>query len=118
MAAVFCENEEQARLASKQRAQVASRLKGAIQTPVITGAPFHRAEDYHQKYYLRHDPILLQELASYSPLQLADSTVAARLNGWIGSRGTRMDTSGLSRLGLSATATAHLESLVHRRQRG
>lgn len=118
MAAVFCETDEQARLASEQRAQVASKLTGEIQTPVITGARFYRAEDYHQKYYLRHDAILMQELARYSPVQLADSTVAARLNGFVGSRGARIEATDLACLGLSITATTHLESLVRRRARG
>lgn len=59
---------------------LASRPAGA-ETPVIADARFYRAEDYHQKYYLQHHP-LMAEFADYTPSQFADSTVAARLNAY------------------------------------
>ena len=96
---------------------LASRPANAA-TPVIANARFYLAEDYHQKYYLQHDKLLMQELASYSPRQLVDSTVAARLNGYVAGRGSpsrlRED---LPALGLSAPAASHLERLVDSRAR-
>jgi hypothetical protein len=57
---------------------IATRDKLRARTPVIENAPFYLAEDYHQKYYLRHDRTLMRELEGYSPAQLVDSTVTAR----------------------------------------
>ena len=51
------------------------------ETPVIANARFWLAEDYHQKYYLRHH-VLMAEFRDYSPAQFVDSTVAARLNAY------------------------------------
>ncbi|NVB84348.1 MAG: peptide methionine sulfoxide reductase, partial [Kofleriaceae bacterium] len=72
MEAVFCADAAQERIA---------RARG-ISAPIITGAKFYLAEDYHQKYYLRHDSILMNELADYTPQELVESTAAARLNGY------------------------------------
>ncbi len=78
MAAVFATPEQAA-------AALASRPPGA-RTPVITGTPFYRAEDYHQKYYLRHTPDLWREVAELSAQELVDSPRAAKLNGEAWSR--------------------------------
>jgi peptide-methionine (S)-S-oxide reductase len=103
MEVVFCADE----------AQEAAAKRAGIAVPIVRGGPFYLAEDYHQKYYLRHDRLLSDELAAYSPRELVDSTVAARLNGYVAGRGTpeqlRED---LPRFGLSAAATAHLERIV------
>ena len=108
MEAVFCANASQETIA---------RGRG-ITAPIITGAPFYLAEDYHQKYYLRHDSTLMRELAGYTPAQFVESTVAARLNGYVAGSGTpnqlREDLPGL---GLSAAAVAHLETVVGQRSR-
>lgn len=47
---------------------------------------FHRAEDYHQKYYLTHDKTLMSELRRLLPSQRAfeDSTLVMRLNALAG----------------------------------
>jgi peptide-methionine (S)-S-oxide reductase len=103
MEAVFCADA----------AQEAQARTSGITAPIITGARFYLAEDYHQKYYLRRDKLLMQELADYTPQQLIDSTVAARLNGYVAGRGTPAQLrDDLARLGLSAAASAHLEKLV------
>ena len=73
MEAVFCMDAEQ---------EVTARRLG-IGAPIVTGARFYLAEDYHQKYYLRHIPTLISELADYTPRELVESTVAARLNGYV-----------------------------------
>lgn len=108
MQAVFCADAAQERIA---------RDRG-ISAPIITGAKFYLAEDYHQKYYLRHDTVLMNELAGYSSQQLVDSTVAARLNGYVAGKGTLAQLrEDLPRLGLSPTGNAHLEDLVGQRAR-
>jgi peptide-methionine (S)-S-oxide reductase len=108
MEAVFCTDAAQEEIA---------RAAG-VTAPIITGARFYLAEDYHQKYYLRHDKLLMQELAGYTPRQLVDSTVAARLNCYVAGRGSAAQLAqDLPQLGLSAVANAHLEKLVAGRTR-
>jgi len=108
MEAVFPANGEQERIA---------RARG-ITAPIVTGARFYLAEDYHQKYYLRHDSTLMKELAGYTTQQLVESTVAARLNGYVAGSGTPAQLrEELPRLGLSPAGAAHLEKLVGHRSR-
>ncbi len=104
MEAVFAESPEQARIA---RAVVGDRA------PVIEGARFYVAEDYHQKYKLRHDAVLMCELAAYTPRELVDSTIAARLNGYAAGHGSRATVDAdLARFGLSPEAAARVARLV------
>lgn len=108
MEAVFCMDAEQ---------EATARRLG-ISAPIVTGARFHLAEDYHQKYYLRHDPMLITELDDYTSRDLVESTVAARLNGYVAGQGTLGQLHDeLPQLGLSAAAAAHLERLVAPRRR-
>lgn len=114
MEAVFCMDTEQE--------ATAQRL--GISAPIVSGARFYLAEDYHQKYYLRHDRTLIAELADYTPRELVESTVAARINGYIGYVGYASGRSTLAQLhdelpqlGLSAAAATHLERLVASRTR-
>lgn len=108
MEAVFCMDAEQ---------EAAARRLG-ISAPIVPGARFHLAEDYHQKYYLRHDRTLIAELADYTPRQLVESTVAARLNGYVAGQGTLAQLHDeLPQLGLSPAAATHLERRVASRAR-
>ena len=108
MEAVFCMDAGQ---------EAAAQRLGSS-APIITGARFYLAEDYHQKYYLRHERTLLAELADYTPSELIESTVAARLNGYVAGRGSLAQLQDeLPRLGLSAAAATHLERLVASRAR-
>jgi len=103
MEAVFCMDAE----------QEAAAHRVGIRAPIVPGARFHLAEDYHQKYYLRHDRTLFAELADYTPRQLVESTVAARLNGYVSGQGTLAQLHDeLPQLGLSAAAATHLERRV------
>jgi peptide-methionine (S)-S-oxide reductase len=107
MEAVLPANAEQERIA-----------RARVSAPIVTGARFYLAEDYHQKYYLRHDRTLMQELASYTPAQFVESTVAARLNGYVAGKGTSAQLrEDLPRLGLSVRAAEHLAALVGQRSR-
>jgi peptide-methionine (S)-S-oxide reductase len=108
MEAVFCTDAEQ---------EATARRLG-ISAPIVTGARFHLAEDYHQKYYLRLDRALIAELADYTPRELVESTVAARLNGYVAGQGTLAQLHDeLPMLGLSAPAATHLERRVASRAR-
>lgn len=99
MEVVFAANAEQADIAATR----------GVTAPIITGASFYRAEDYHQKYYLRHDAVLMRELAAYSPSAFVDSTVAARLNGYVARRGSLGQLRNeIEQFGLSPQATDYL----------
>lgn len=116
MAAVFPSPQQHGRaLASRDR--TATKLGTDVATPVVADARFYLAEDYHQKYYLRHDKVLLAELAAYAPAAFVDSTAAARLNGFAAGQGTRkLLDAELDALQLSPAALAHVrEKLGSRR---
>lgn len=121
MAAIFA-SPLQLERARASRDQIASKLGADIATPVIADARFYIAEDYHQKYYLRHDQILMAELAHYAPRAFVDSTAAARLNGFAAGQGTRAQLEAeRDLLELSSRAFAHVCDKLggHRRfQRG
>ena len=85
--------------------------------PVIANARFYRAEDYHQKYYLRHDRTLMAELASYSPQAFVDSTVAARLNAYCAGHGSiALLEAELDAMCLSRGAVEHLRARLGKRR--
>ena len=80
-------------------------------TFVEPNARFYLAEDYHQKYYLQHDRILMSELEGYSPQAFVDSTVAARLNAYAAGHGSIAQLEAeLDDMSLSPRAIAHLRS--------
>ena len=112
-AAVFFHDDAQKRLALETRDQTAARLKGEVFTRILPAGEFYLAEDYHQKYFLRRDPVLLQELTRIypNPRDLAASTAAARLNGYVAGYGNRAGLEAeLKRLGLSHKRSMGLRS--------
>lgn len=91
-AAVFTADDTQHQRALSSRDRVAARL-----------TRFYRAEDYHQKYLLRRRDDLLAEFSGYDPRAFTDSTVAARLNGYLGGHGGHAQLEAeLSTFGLTA----------------
>lgn len=110
-AVVFYHNDNQKRLAEEYRDRLAAKLNGRVHTEVIAFSRFYPAEAYHQKYYLRQNRRLLQELQRYYPqdAELMNSTAAARVNGYLGRFGTIEDLkAGIDRLGLSEDAKQEL----------
>jgi methionine-S-sulfoxide reductase len=106
-AAVFYHNAEQQRLALETKARVAAKIKGEVFTRILPATEFYLAEDYHQKYFLRQRPELLEALRAIYPAagELVASTAAARLNGYAAGYGSRegllpeIDNLGLSETG-------------------
>jgi peptide-methionine (S)-S-oxide reductase len=117
MAAVYAGDEAQHELAEQSRRELEARGL-EVRTPIVARGRFYLAEDYHQKYSLRHHDALLREFASYTPRQLVDSTVAARLNGYLAGNGSaaQLDRE-LPSFGLSAQANAELMQRVSSRRR-
>jgi peptide-methionine (S)-S-oxide reductase len=90
-AAVFYANAEQERLARASALAVEQRSGQPMYSEILPLKTFYRAEDYHQKYYLRHTPQLMAEAARYfssDERSFTDSTLAARLNGYSGRFGS------------------------------
>ena len=72
------------------------------------------AEDYHQKYRLRHDAVLGKALATIYPDAAAfrDSTASARVNGWLDGHGTATEyRAARDSLGLPERALERLDAL-------
>lgn len=89
MVAVFYHNEEQKKVAEKSRRKAAKRegiSMAEVKTPVLPLGVFTYAEGYHQKYYLRKHTDVREFLEKTypTPKALADSTVATRLNAFLG----------------------------------
>ncbi len=119
MSAVFYGNEEQKRLALETRQREAKRRGSRITTEVLPLTTFTQAEDYHQKYLLRHRRDLMREFkAMYSDdADFVASFAAARVNGYVGGHGSSaMLEKEIDRLGLSEEGNKTLRELV-RRQR-
>jgi len=117
-AVVFTHSDEQRRLASESRERLQARLGRPIHTEIVPESRFYRAEDYHQKYYLRMNRGMLAQLQPYYPdaTGLMNSTAAARVNGFLGGHGTRrMLERDIDGLGLSREAQDELRELVQGR---
>lgn len=113
--AIFYHNETQKSAAMKSMAQEEARLGRKIQTDVIPYTNFYLAEDYHQKYYLRSQPELFNEISMIYPdsNDLVNSTAAARLNGYIAGYGDAATVkSQLDQLGLSEAGKKELLQLA------
>jgi methionine-S-sulfoxide reductase len=101
---VFYHNDEQRRLAVESKNRVEARLGKKVYTEIRPYTGFYLAEDYHQKYFLRHMAPLRLEYASIYPdtTDYMNSTAAARVNGYIGGYGELGNLrANLDRLGLS-----------------
>jgi len=107
------EEQRQAALAAKLRRE--ARIGRTLYTEVVPFAAFYLAEDYHQKYYLRGDSALLDEMRAIYPddAALVGSTAAARLNGYLGGSGTKARLEAeIDLLGLSAAGRDALRRYV------
>jgi peptide methionine sulfoxide reductase MsrA len=114
-AAVLCADDEELRLAHSTGERAASTRGGTLRTRVAMLDRFHRAEDYHQKYGLRHERGLEAELIERhgSDQAMVDSTSAARINGLLGGHGSRRElVTMLPTLGLSAAGERTLLARV------
>jgi peptide-methionine (S)-S-oxide reductase len=113
MSAIFYADDAQRRTALESRDRRAAFTRAQLFTELSPLKAFYRAEDYHQKYYLRGYADLVGELSGYTEAQLEDSTVAARLNGYVGGDGTPEQLEAeLAAFGLSEAAGKKLRALV------
>lgn len=115
MSAVFVHDERQRELAERTRDAEAKRRGAKINTVIQPVGVFTRAEDYHQKYILRQRGKLMREFEAMYPdaVEFADSTAAARVNGYLGGNGTaEMLEQEIDRLGLTPEGMQTLRGYV------
>jgi peptide-methionine (S)-S-oxide reductase len=114
--AVFYADAQQERLARESLAQIEKQSGRKVNTQILPLKKFYRAEDYHQKYYLRHTPQLLAELAADyggDERAFADSTLAARLNAYSGRHGNPKTVQAeLASYALSQSGQSYLLSIA------
>ena len=116
---IFYHDEVQRHRAELSRNREASRRRAIIHTTIRPYRRFYRAEAYHQKYQLRRENDLLNELQQIYPQNrdLTDSTAAARINGYLGGFGTAERlTSQIGQLGLSPEGQRRLREIHTWRQ--
>ncbi len=101
---IFYHDDTQRQLAEASLARETARRQTVLHTDIRPFSSFDRAEDNHQKYYLRREVDLMRELEKFYPddRDLVDATAAARINGYLAGFGDRqaLITHG-DRLGLS-----------------
>ncbi len=107
------EQSESGLVASKaqrrRRDELADRSGETVATDVERLDEFYLAEDYHQKYELRSTPVVGDELAELYGDAFVDSTVTARLNGFVAGHGDdELRASYLDALDLPETVIAEL----------
>ena len=118
--ALFFRDDEQKLAAEVSRDKRASELGFDVKrvaTHIVPMRTFTIAEGYHQKYYLTRFHDIREFLESHYPSakELADSTVATRLNAYLGS-GMQRDWSQfekeLPEYGLPSEMEEHLRNLI------
>ncbi|MFC7020294.1 MULTISPECIES: peptide-methionine (S)-S-oxide reductase MsrA [Haloarcula] len=109
---VLVHDAAQRAAAERTRDDLAARTGKSVATAVETLSRFTLAEDYHQKYELRSTPVVSDELEALLGDGFVDSTVAARLNGFVAGHGdTDQREALLAALDLPPTVLSE----VHRR---
>jgi peptide-methionine (S)-S-oxide reductase len=86
MAAVFTHNETQKKEALESLDRAQNMNAGTIHTQILPFSTFYRAEDYHQKYYLRQRRGIVGLVREAFPSEedFVNGTITARLNAFIG----------------------------------
>ena len=113
MSAIFYHDDEQKRLAEESRDRLQEETGHRLYTLMIPAQNFYPAEDYHQKYYLRHFSELTDEFEYIYPdiNDFVNSTAVTRANGYVGGYGTEeafeqeLDSYGLSERGKDLIST-------------
>lgn len=110
--AIFVHDEAQREVAERSLRATELRLGDEVATAIEPAGTFTPAEDYHQKWELRHVGAVWREVAAAYPAvdDLVRSTAAARMNAWVAGYGTeadlRIDDLGLSPEGRRALLAA------------
>jgi len=87
MSAIFYHDQNQKTSAEETLQEEQKRYRTKIETQIQPAETFYDAEDYHQKYFFRSYPELFKSVG-VDGQALKDSTVAAKLNGYVGGFGS------------------------------
>jgi peptide-methionine (S)-S-oxide reductase len=114
---VFYHSEGQEALALETKKKRENSLGRTLYTEIIPYSDFYMAEDYHQKYYLRRERVLLEDFRAIYP-EIDDfvaSTAVTRVNGYVGGYGDISTLeSELHKLGLSEAGENRLLEIASR----
>lgn len=113
-AALFADDDVQLEAARQSAQRLQQEIGQPIATEIAVGVPFYPAEGYHQKYRLRQQPALFEQLSGQfgSEAEMLASTPAAKLNAYVGGHATReqvqteLAASGLALSGSALTRRA------------
>ncbi len=89
MSLLLFHNDDQKKQAQRVKSEWEQLLNGEIQTEMVAHSAFYLAEDYHQKYYLKRYPKAVEKVINIfeSHHDFVNSTIAARLNGFVAGHG-------------------------------
>ncbi len=105
-------------MAAKSKLRIEKETGKPVKTLIAPIRSFTPAEDYHQKYLLKHHHLLGKEIQRFYPnhKDFVNSTAAARLNGYAGGYGSMKQLCGeIDTLGLSCAGKAVLTGMVKKR---
>lgn len=114
MSAVWWHDEAQQKTIEQTRRKFVDK-PDQVQTEIAQLERFWIAEDYHQKYRLRHENRIVEEIEAIYPHgpDFIHSTAAARLNGYLDGYGSKKQLDReIDKLGLSEDAKALLRKHV------
>lgn len=117
--AIFYHDDEQKRIATQSRDNLAPTFDREITTGLVPLAKFWLAEDYHQKYYLQLHADVMQEFQAIyrNSIDFINSTAAARVNSYLARKGTQSNlVAEIETYGLSSTAQRRLIDRVPRNE--
>lgn len=112
--AIFYHNADQRQQAMASKDAMEQSSGKTVRTDIVPLKAFTLAEDYHQKYLLKHSALKHSLDKFYTRhADLVDSTAATRLNGYAGQNGTKAQLSReLQSLGGSEEGNTVLKKLV------
>jgi peptide-methionine (S)-S-oxide reductase len=114
---IFTHDAEQRHLATESKRREEARRGTTLYTDIEPFQRFYLAENYHQKYHLRRERVLMRDFKAMYPdaEDFVASTAAARVNGYVGGHGTREQIrKDIGRLGLSEAGRKRLRELAER----
>ncbi len=115
---IFAHSPDQAKKAEASLIKLNSTFDRPILTEILPYHGFTRAEDYHQKYRLRHESFLMKAFRVLFPDErdFVDSTAAARVNGFLSGFGNpALFSEGQPLWGLSGEAWSRLQQIAQGR---
>ena len=89
---MLAHDDEQLAVARERAERVSASARRAARDAHRAAQAFWLAEDYHQKYYLRNDRLLMADFRAMfdgDEAAFRESTAAARVNGYVAGDGDR-----------------------------